>query len=64
MTGAQAFTIEPVILLFVLGLGLIFARYLKRLGGWFDRQSEQTIGLLMIAFAVAFALLMWWTGGP
>jgi hypothetical protein len=48
MTGAQLFLIEPIGIIFTVGVGAVFAPQIGRALAWCDRQSSRTLGLILI----------------
>ena len=61
MTRAQLFLIEPFVLVLLFGVGWVFAPHLRRVLTSLDRQSNQRIGLGIIAVAWAWP---WCFGSP
>jgi hypothetical protein len=61
VTAAQLFMFEPIALLFLLGVGMVFSRQIN----WavfrhIDRLPPQILGAGFILIAFAFGLLAWW----
>lgn len=51
--------IPPLIVLFLTGVGFMFAPQLRRAVAWCDRQPTRTLGLLIIAQTIVLGLLIW-----
>jgi hypothetical protein len=62
MTRAQLFLIEPIVLiLFLFGVGYLFAPPLRHVLASLDRQSIQRIGFGIIVGSLGMALVLWLT---